>query len=142
MSADDNGRAWCIVCGLRLDPGHSCPPLKECRECRQPFRCAQFVGELAQRMEDESMCFACLRWTDATASASRPESVRIAGRHYVIGREDALESEPRGFLGQRFVIRFDGGRVVETTNLWSQGPVPEHFRGRLPDNATWEVYPW
>lgn len=25
----------------------------------------------------------------------------------------------------------------ETTNLWHQGKIPEHYRGRLPDNAKW-----
>lgn len=142
MSTDDNGRVWCIICGLRLTPGHNCPPLKECRECLQPFRSAQFEGEIARRMADETMCFYCLRWTDSAAVVDSPESVRISGRHYIIRPEDAGEDEPRGFAGARFVIRFDNGKVVETTNLWGQGPVPDHFRGRLPDNATWEVYPW
>lgn len=142
QSRAETPAAWCVICGLRMGLGHSCPPLKECRECRQPFRSAQFQGELARRMADESMCFYCLRWTDASAVAHQPESVRISGRHYLIGREDAFEREPRGFSGQRFVIRFNTGLVVETTNLWSQGPIPEHFQGRLTDNAVWEVYPW
>lgn len=133
---------YCLTCSGHLKPGHVCPALHECRECQGLFRTAIFGPEVAERLERERLCFPCLRWTDAVALASRSESVRIAGRHYMIGREDAPEREPRGFLGQRFVIRFDSGKVVETTNLWSQGEIPGHFRQRLPDNATWEVYPW
>src|SRR5205823_2378018 len=41
----------------------------------------------------------------------------------------------RGFGGTRFVIEmFDGTRFV-TTNLWTQGEIPDRFRHLLPDNA-------
>lgn len=59
--------------------------------------------------------------------------VRVGGKHYQIAPEK--QSGMRGFGGAKFLIRFFDGRSVETTNLWSQGTIPEHFRSRLPDNA-------
>jgi hypothetical protein len=56
---------------------------------------------------------------------------------YTIENEDT--EHYRGFAGRRFVIRFHDGRIVETTNLWSNGIIPEHFRDRLLDNACWHV---
>jgi hypothetical protein len=44
----------------------------------------------------------------------------------------------RGFGGHEFHIRFTDGREeaeVETSNLWCQGNIPEHFSKLLPNNA-------
>jgi hypothetical protein len=141
---------YCLTCSGHLAPGHTCPPLHGCRECQGLFRTSLFGPEIAERLERSSLCFACLRWTDAVTLANRPESIRINGRHYWLGAEDVSEREPRGFLGKRFLIRRFGepgtslfaGTLVESTNLWSQGPIPAHFLGRLPDNARWEEDPW
>lgn len=40
-----------------------------------------------------------------------------------------------GFGGQHWIVRFTGGRVVETNNLLHQGPIPEKFWPRFPVNA-------
>lgn len=37
--------------------------------------------------------------------------------------------------GRKFHIQMHDGQVIETTELWHQGTIPEHFRERLPDNA-------
>jgi hypothetical protein len=87
-----------------------------------------------------SLCNLCRFWTDKLAWKDHPDVARIGGRHYVIGPADALECD-RGSHGQRYVIRFADGRRVETFNLWTQGEIPERFRARLPDNATFEATP-
>jgi hypothetical protein len=57
----------------------------------------------------------------------------IRGSVYVIGPEDAPDSE-RGKAGQRFVIRFNDGRTVDTCNLWESW-IPAHAWREFPENA-------
>lgn len=80
------------------------------------------------------------RWHEA-GDMARPDCpvVRIKGNHYVISPDLApgKSSWLAGHGGARFVIRFISGphigRVVETRNLWNQGPIPPEVG--LPDNA-------
>ena len=65
-------------------------------------------------------------------------TVRINGKHYVIGSEDST-SMIRGFGGSKFKIKFiDGphaGVELTSTNVWYQGEIDEEFLAELPDNA-------
>lgn len=81
-------------------------------------------------------CFTCNFWAEKIEAVNDPRSVRIDGGHYWIGDEDPT-NRFRGFGGRRFNIKFHDGREVQTTNLWHQGQIPEHFRDILPDNAEW-----
>lgn len=45
---------------------------------------------------------------------------------YHVGPEEG-PSFFRGFGGARFKIRMNDGKVIETTNLWNQGTIPDHF---------------
>ena len=56
--------------------------------------------------------------------------VIVDGTHYMLGN-----SSIKGFAGATFKIKFFSGCIVETSNLWHQGRIPEHFRSALPDNA-------
>ena len=58
------------------------------------------------------------------------KQVIVGGTHYMLGN-----SSIKGFAGAKFTIKFFSGRIVETSNLWRQGRIPEHFRSALPDNA-------
>jgi len=63
--------------------------------------------------------------------ADRDGAIVINGVHYRIGK-----GMSGGFGGRRFDIRMlADGRVVETRNLWFQGPIPPKWRELLPDNA-------
>jgi hypothetical protein len=63
--------------------------------------------------------------------ADRAGAIVINGVHYRIGK-----GMGGGFGGRRFDIRMLGnGHVVETRNLWFQGPIPPKWRERFPDNA-------
>ena len=73
-------------------------------------------------------CFSCSFWMDRTEE----DGIRIGGQHFTLGREDAPGM--RGFDGRVFRIR-KGDREFLTSNLWSNGRIPEHFRDRLPDNG-------
>lgn len=79
-------------------------------------------------------CFSKHYWLRFVAKKNDKDVVRCNGTHYVIGDEDS-RSCFRGFDGKRFKICFFDGRVVETTNLWCQGDIPEEFREELKDNA-------
>lgn len=64
--------------------------------------------------------------------------VRIKGEHYVIGNESD-SNVFRGYGGREFRIKFTAGphagQIIETTNLWHQGTIPEAYCSALPDNA-------
>lgn len=61
----------------------------------------------------------------------------IDGHHYVIEPEDD-KSGSRGFGGDKFVIHFNDGREVVTTNLWCQGEIPENYKDKFPNNANFD----
>jgi len=66
--------------------------------------------------------------------ADRARAIVINGVHYRIGYDGG--NGFKGFSGRRFDIRMlANGDVIETRNLWYQGPIPPKFRELLPDNA-------
>ena len=79
-------------------------------------------------------CFKKHYWLEFVEKKNDKDMVRCNGTHYVIGDENS-KSCFRGFDGRRFKICFFDGRVIETTNLWCQGDIPEEFRKELKDNA-------
>jgi len=97
----------------------------------------KFSEPTQSRLEREELCFNCDFWMEKVPYADDPRSVRVKGTHYFIGEENAAGSRGfRGFAGHRFVIKFDDGREVISTNLWCQGDIPPYFKELLPDNAT------
>lgn len=101
----------------------------DCAECGKP------IGTGYSHREFKECCFTCSCWRVTLASdlaAERPFAV-VEGEHYTF--DDATEGRRRGSAGRAFVVLFTDGRVATTQNLWNQGPIPEHFRSRLPDNA-------
>lgn len=78
-------------------------------------------------------CFSTDFWNEKLEIKDDPRTVRVNGTHYWIG--DETKEGFRGFDGATFVILFNNGRFVKTTNLWCQGDIPLHFRAILEDNA-------
>jgi hypothetical protein len=100
-----------------------------CIECGGP-------GNAHERLDGavllaEKLCSDCHFWIKKIKDTA-PNRVIAKGHHYRIGRPG--EAFP-GFAGRKFVINFNDGRQITTTNLWHQGEVPARFRDRLPDNA-------
>lgn len=103
-----------------------------CRECGMEDG-RQFAQPYMEKMEEHQLCFSDLHWYELYLDRDNANSVRINGRHYYIGDPNAIGL--RGFGGRKYVIKFHDGRIVETTNLWTQGEIPDRWRERLPDNA-------
>ena len=93
------------------------------------------TGEL-DRAKD-SADFTSSFWKEKMADEVRlsEKTARIDGVHYTIARETDDNRAFRGYGGARFVIQFNDGRRVVTTNLWCQGRIPMAYRDVLADNA-------
>jgi len=83
-------------------------------------------------------CFDCSFWLKKQylAEEDKKRQTIVDGSHYMF----MISSEDehlifRGFGGREFNILFHDGREVRTSNLWSQGKIPEEFRHLFPDNA-------
>ena len=105
-----------------------------CLECKKKEK-LRWMEEMKQKLIERNLCFNCNFWWERIEKVDHPNSVRINNNHYWIENENASRNTFRGFGGQKFIIKFDNGRIVVTTNLWSQGEIPERFRDRLPNNA-------
>lgn len=87
-----------------------------------------------ERLKELGLCFECNFWKEKYQNHIEDPKHQIIceGRAYFIQKEDTLL---KGFGGSKFVIKFDDGSIVETTNLWHNGEVPKRFRPMLPDNC-------
>jgi len=105
-----------------------------CKECGQIDNPNNWLG--GEKIAATGHCFNCNFWAEYVERKDETNIVRAQHRHYVACEEASLGSHPwKGFSGHRFKIRFNDGREIETTNLWSQGVIPDRWRERLPDNA-------
>lgn len=106
----------------------------EMYECR---RCGKLSEVKYYKHRCGDLCHACLFWMEKCHPSMRdsPMTVRVDGTHYRIGPENQSRLAFRGFGGREFIIQFDDGRKVITTNLWCQGSIPEDFKDALPNNA-------
>lgn len=101
-----------------------------CEICGKEIEKSYYSGNILCSTE----CFNKHYWLEFVEKKNDKDMVRYNGTHYVIGDEDS-KSCFRGFDGTRFVVYFNDGRVVETSNLWHQGTIPEEFREELKDNV-------
>ena len=115
----------------------------KCKECSAEIS-LNYMESSKTRMIERKLCFICLFWSNYVdcvefGTIATQRIARINHKHFVIGNEGkSRRAEFRGYGGAKFVIIFNNGDRVETTNLWAQGEIPERFRNRLPDNAKFE----
>lgn len=101
----------------------------------------KYCGEINKHTHDHitkpGECFLCWFWKrNYEADQKEPSSFAIIdGHHYRIEGEAKDMGDFRGFAGRRFVIQFNDGRNVITTNLWSQGEISSYWKTKMPDNA-------
>lgn len=100
---------------------------------------ASFNEPTKSRLIEQHICFSCDHWLQIIkndAAQDKQRAVVTKGKHYYMGKNTTGPHRWSGFGGHEFNILFNDGREVKCNNLWSQGEIPEHFRDRLPDNAT------
>jgi len=105
----------------------------KCKECGKKISEDDLKYAIRDSLISEKLCFECNFWMDKIKTINDPYWLRINNESYYVGDEE--DDRLRGFNGQKFRIKFDDGKIIETTNLWHQGTIPERFRNRLPDNA-------
>ena len=106
-----------------------------CKECGETEELC-WVPRVNEKLKAESLCFTCDHWSHFVESdPSDPNALVIKGRHFIVGDEEYGGTSLSGFAGQRFTIEKVSGERLVTTNLWTQGEIPERFRDRLLDNA-------
>lgn len=105
-----------------------------CKMCGATER-LQWIESTKAELIKHQLCFTCNFWRERLERhQDNPNSVIIDNTAYMIGREDELHVF-RGFGGARFVICFDDGREVVTTNLWCQGGIPDIWKPFFRNNA-------
>lgn len=86
-----------------------------------------------ERLIEVGICPDCDFWIEKWRMRDDSNVVRVDGQHYIIGAGNAIGI---GHGGDTFVIKFNDGREMTTTNLWHQGEIPLFWCQLLPDNAT------
>ena len=110
-----------------------------CKVCGQEIESSHYIN--GETLEENEMCFHCDFWREMLEKDSQraPHTwCMIDGTHYVIEPEDDPETYFRGFGGDKFVIHFNDGIIVTTTNLWCQGEPDKHWIDKFPNNATFD----
>lgn len=119
--------------GVEIPPGAD-PLDYVCSECREVFH-PSYVGnnQIGAALRERSLCFMDDFWFKAHADYLAGARLVVSGQSYSIASERAAGS--RGHGGRCFRIQYPDGRVVESTNVWTQGSIPERWRDRMPDTA-------
>ena len=112
----------------------------KCRICGEEFDSSPYYKNIKDAMDEHQMCFSCNFWREKVGqdALQPPHKVAIIdGVHYYIDDENIV-SKFRGFDGNKFVIHFNDGTKVTTTNLWCQGDIPSEWKQHFPDNAKFD----
>lgn len=109
-------------------------PEAPCVECGCVFG-TNYCEPYKSIMIRDNVCFGCNHWREMMQHNGSTRQAIINGSHYLVCAENSNPSRWNGHGGRKFSIRFNDGREITTTNLWSQGDIPKHFKDRLKDNA-------
>lgn len=102
-------------------------PVTECALCGNT--------QVEQDFDWFGKCHRCHYWEDMVQYKDEPSTAIIDGCHYSIGSDTTSNKIFKGHGGRMFVIEFNDGRKVVTTDLWTQGSIPEKLRHKFPNNA-------
>jgi len=109
-----------------------------CTKCEKEECNPQRFGKCAERdlMVEYGYCFNCAFWTRISQREGGTQFPIIDGHAFSIGPEYKGSRAHKGMGGRKFVIKFfHQKQPIITTNLWSQGEIPPHFREEIPNNA-------
>lgn len=106
-----------------------------CKECGKKEE-GNWVEEKKLRLIERQLCFSCDFWYSHYLLKNSKIVARIKGHHYRIGVKTNDPNRWKGMGGSKITIKFNDGRIIHTDNLWHQGEIPERWKERMPDNAT------
>ena len=93
----------------------------KCKICGKKQRLI-YCSDVCKQLVEKGLCFDCYHWSTVTSE----ECILIEGESYMVGPENVKGI--KGFGGRRFKIKLETGQIIETTNLWTQGTVPEYWK--------------
>lgn len=102
----------------------------KCEVCGKEIEKSKYTNKLLC----SDKCFTTNFWNDI--ATHKDEYLIIKGSSYYVADENAT-GPFRGFGGRLSKIKKYSGEIITTTNLWTQGNIPEEFREKIPDNAEW-----
>jgi hypothetical protein len=108
----------------------------KCTSCRR-MAWVHYTNEAELRRR--GLCFGCDVWLSRIAVRATSPNVVVADGKWMTVAEERPAEHPRqwsGFGGSRFLVKWNDGRQLYTTNLWHGGEVPDHLRELLPDDGT------
>ena len=103
-----------------------------CQICGKEIESSSYSGGIIC----SSNCHHELFWLEKIREyIEHPETFAIIdGNSYRIESENVPESL-KGFYGNKHTIKYNDGRIITTTNLWTNGEIPTKYRIVLKDNA-------
>jgi len=115
----------------KVDAGLEDPPDERvtCKLCGD-YELLGWLGDLPDRLKRKSMCFTCNHWDEWFLDFAKDDNKTMfinGGRAYTICDESKGGGRWSGFGGRKFNVKFKTGRVVDSTNLWTQGEIPKRF---------------
>ena len=82
----------------------------------------------------KNMCFGCDIWDERSKHQNNDNVMIVNGDWYTVGPEDK-NNKMRGFGGRKFVF-VKNGKMVESTNVWFGGEIPQIWKSKIKDNAS------
>lgn len=107
----------------------------KCQECNKSVNSKEWLhGDILIK---EQLCADCFHFVEIIReNVGCHDTVVIDGECYRIGSAKCSHDSSRGFAGRVYKIKLKCcGFIFETSNLWSRGTVPAHFKNSLPNNA-------
>jgi len=109
--------------------------MTKCKFCKEN----EVINENYTDFKDyrSDYCSECNFWSvhmEKDKGINKDRFAVIKGIHYVIGNENVREGLKGGY-GNKDTIKFNDGRIIETTNLRFQGRIPGVWLSHFPNNA-------
>lgn len=111
----------------------------KCKICGSLEDPDQYIPKVYKTLHENHICMSCFHWNEQLLLdrevRGEHEWAVIGGVHYVI-RPDDSNAYFKGHGGSEFKIRFFDGTEIITHNLWCQGVIPDTWKDKFPNNAT------
>lgn len=111
--------------------------MKKCEICGKEYNEKDYIeGSIRSIMEEKHYCFNCAFWEEKVREADEDTFVVNNTRYHGSLVDKNKVKGFLGFGGADFYVKFNDGRIRHYNNVWCQGDVPEIWREKIPNNAT------